>query len=65
MPPFSWIVDLWQQAKAAGCAVYFKDNLLGNCILELPFDAPIKRDPTEAPKALMYLGKAKLRSEAE
>lgn len=27
-PPFDWIVDLYQQAREAGCKVYFKTNLL-------------------------------------
>jgi hypothetical protein len=28
-----------------------KTNLLGNRVLELPFDAPIKADPAAAPEA--------------
>lgn len=27
MPPFDWIVDLYGQAREAGCKVYFKTNL--------------------------------------
>ena len=25
-PPFEWVVDLYQQARAAGCKVWFKPN---------------------------------------
>jgi protein gp37 len=66
-PPFPWIMDLVAQAKAAGCQVYMKTNLLGNRLLELPFNAPIKGDPTEAPKIFHYLGRdaRRLPSEAE
>jgi protein gp37 len=56
-PPLRWIVDLWDQAEAAGCAVYMKTNLLGNRVLELPFDAPIKGDATKAPSVFNYLKK--------
>jgi protein gp37 len=56
-PPLPWIIDLCQQASEAGCAVYMKTNLLGNRILQLPFDAPIKGDPTEASAVFHYLGK--------
>lgn len=56
-PPLPWVIDLYRQAKAAACAVYMKTNLLGNRVLELPFDAPIKGDPIEAPKELHYLGR--------
>jgi protein gp37 len=56
-PPLTWIVDLWTSAKAADCAVYMKTNLLGNRILELPFDAPIKTDAMKAPSLFHYLGK--------
>lgn len=35
-PPFDWIVDLYQQARAAGCKVYFKTNLLGDRVREYP-----------------------------
>lgn len=57
-PPLPWIIDLYSEAKAAGCAVYMKANLLGNRVLELPFDAPIQADAMTAPKVLHYLGKA-------
>jgi|GEM_PF-902990 len=56
-PPFAWIVDLVQQARDAGVKVYFKTNLLGHRLLELPFDAPIKADPIEAPAVFHYLNK--------
>ena len=38
-PPFEWIVDLYQQARAAGCKIYFKTNLLGdaNRLREYPW----------------------------
>lgn len=56
-PPFEWIVDLVKQARDAGVKVYFKTNLLGHRVLELPFDAPIKSDPIEAPAVFHYLNK--------
>jgi protein gp37 len=58
-PPFPWIIDIYAQAKAAGCQVYMKTNLLGNRVLELPFDAPIKKDPSEADDVFHYLGRSK------
>jgi protein gp37 len=57
-PPFAWIQDLTQQAHDAGCKVYFKTNLLGKRILELPFDAPIPDDGSILPDVFHYLGKA-------
>ena len=56
-PPFRWIMDLVAQADAVNCKVFQKTNLLGNRILELPFDAPIKTDATAAPDVFHYLGK--------
>jgi protein gp37 len=56
-PPFEWIFDLVAQAKDAGVRVYFKTNLLGNRMLQLPFDAPIVGDPIKAPDAFNYLGR--------
>jgi protein gp37 len=58
-PPFPWIMDIYAQAKAAGCQVYMKTNLLGNRVIELPFDAPVKKDATEAPDVFHYLGRAR------
>lgn len=57
-PPFEWVADLVRQAREANVRVYFKTNLLGNRVLELPFDAPIKADPVEAPAVFHYLGRA-------
>jgi protein gp37 len=56
-PPFRWIMDLVAKADAVGCKIFQKTNLLGNRILELPFDAPIKTDATAAPDVFHYLGK--------
>jgi hypothetical protein len=57
-PPHRWIMDLIAQADAEGCKVFEKTNLLGNRILELPFDAPIKSDyPQIAPDVFHYLGR--------
>jgi protein gp37/ParB-like chromosome segregation protein Spo0J len=58
-PPFDWIVDVVQQARDAGVAVYMKTNLLGNRILELPGDLPIEADPLEAPAVFHYLQQRK------
>jgi protein gp37 len=67
-PPYAWVRDLERQADEAGLKVYMKTNLfgfdgkdgyVGNARrLELPFDAPIASDPTEAPTEFHYLGKA-------
>jgi protein gp37 len=56
-PPWQWIAELHEAAKAAKCNVYMKTNLLGNRVLELPFDAPIKKDAMMAPPEFHYLGK--------
>jgi protein gp37 len=56
-PPFEWIVDLVKQARDSGLKVYFKTNLLGSRLLELPFDARIEADPQEAPAVFHYLGR--------
>jgi protein gp37 len=29
-PPFEWVADLYQQARASGCKVYLKHNLFGS-----------------------------------
>jgi protein gp37 len=57
-PPFAWIVDLVKQARDAGVKIYFKTNLLGSRVLELPFDAPIEADPIAAPAVFHYLNPA-------
>jgi len=57
-PPFEWVADLVRQARAANVKVYFKTNLLGSRILELPFDAPIvSSNQDAAPDVFHYLGK--------
>ena len=53
-PPRDWIVDLERQARAAGLTVYEKTNLIEKAI-ELPYGAPIKADPVEAPAVFHYL----------
>jgi protein gp37 len=55
VPPFDWIADLHAQARAAGCAVYHKDNLcLGDEVRlkEFPWEP---RSDKELPDALKYL----------
>jgi len=55
VPPFDWIADLHLQARAAGCAVYHKDNLcLGDDVRlkEFPWGA---REDRVLPDALKYL----------
>lgn len=54
-PPFPWILDIVQQAREAGVAVYFKTNLLGKRILELPFNLPIHDELGAAPAVFHYL----------
>jgi protein gp37/ParB-like chromosome segregation protein Spo0J len=54
-PPFPWIANLLTQARAAGCKVYFKTNLLKKRLLEMPFDAPIVDDNAPAPPVFAYL----------
>lgn len=53
-PPYAWIDHLVRQARDAGCKVYFKTNLLGKRILELPFDAPLPQEEA-LPAAFKYL----------
>jgi len=53
-PPRAWVNALEEQARAAGCKVYEKTNLLER-IREYPgFDEPVI---TEAPAAFNYLGR--------
>jgi len=55
VPPFDWISDLHLQARAAGCAVYHKDNLcLGDQVRlkEFPWEP---REERSLPDALKYL----------
>jgi len=55
VPPFDWVADLHEQARAAGCAVYHKDNLgIGNDIRlkEFPWETKTKK---ELPDQLKYL----------
>jgi protein gp37 len=57
-PPFAWVVDLVKQARDAGVKVYFKSNLLGPRLLELPFDAPVTQEALQLPEVFNYLKKA-------
>jgi protein gp37 len=55
VPPFDWIADLHAQARAAGCAVYHKENLgLGDDVRlkEFPWEP---RQERALPDALKYL----------
>jgi protein gp37 len=55
VPPFDWIADLHAQARAAGYAVYHKDNLgLGDDVRlkEFPWETRAHR---QLPEALKYL----------
>jgi ParB/RepB/Spo0J family partition protein len=54
-PHPEWWLDIWQQAKAAGVKVYWKTNLLGPRLLELPGDLPVPR-PADLPEVLRYVG---------
>jgi len=46
-----------RQCDDAGVPVYMKSNLgIANRVLQLPFAAPIKGDPQQAPSAFHYLG---------
>lgn len=59
-PPYRWIESLVRQCDDAGVPVYMKSNLgIANRVLQLPFSAPIKGDPQEAPSSFRYLGKDK------
>jgi protein gp37 len=35
-PPFEWVVDLYQQARAADCRIYLKHNLFGSAAGRTP-----------------------------
>jgi len=64
IPPVEWVIDLVNQARAAGLKIYMKTNLgISNRIVELPFDAPVGdlfADMKVAPDVFKYLGKAKV-----
>jgi protein gp37 len=47
-PPFDWCADLYHDAKAAGCAVYFKPNTKGS---------PDPWLPKEYPKAMLQVAR--------
>lgn len=56
VPPFDWIVDLHQQAREAGCAIYHKDNLkFGDEVRLQEFPWEEKRT-RELPDSMKYLG---------
>lgn len=62
-PPYRWIEALVRDCDAAGVKVYFKTNLgIANRLLQLPFDAPLREDPQQAPQAFHYLKIAKASS---
>jgi protein gp37 len=73
-PPYVWVRDLERQADAVGMPVYMKTNLFGHenkgeyhgnaRRLELPWSAPVKLDPMEAPAEFHYLKKAATASPA-
>jgi protein gp37 len=44
-PPFEWVTDLYQQARAAGCRVYLKHNLFGSQDGRAPGMQPIHEWP--------------------
>jgi protein gp37/ParB-like chromosome segregation protein Spo0J len=55
-PPFNWITDLVAQAREAGVAVYFKPNLYGHRVLEMPNKLPVPQDyPETPPQVFDYL----------
>ena len=48
-PPIDWVIDIVTQARAAGCAVYLKDNLLGRLSgqhpgMQLPQELPTPKN---------------------
>jgi protein gp37 len=55
VPPLDWVVDLHKQARDAGCAIYYKDNM------KLGDDLRIKEFPWEEssnkslPDSMKYL----------
>lgn len=44
-PPFDWVIDLYQQARDAGCKVYLKHNLFGARAGAEPGMAPVREWP--------------------
>jgi protein gp37 len=42
-PPFDWVVDLYQQARAAGCRIYLKHNLFAGGVA--PGMEPVREWP--------------------
>lgn len=54
VPPFAWVVDLYEQARTAGCKVYFKANLdAAFRVKEFPW---MNFREQELPDAFKYLG---------
>lgn len=55
IPPLDWVVDLHKQARDAGCAIYYKDNMKmgdGLRIKEFPWETIEKK---ALPEQLKYL----------
>jgi len=55
VPPLDWVVDLWVQAREAGCAIYVKDNCgMANDlrVREFPWEPPAVK---VLPDAFKYL----------
>jgi DNA modification methylase/protein gp37 len=53
-PPISWVEEIHQAARQAGCRVFDKPNLFGHHIREYPGDEP-EAVPDRAPDGLYYL----------
>lgn len=57
IPPIRWVIDLYNDAQAAGVKFYMKTNMgVEKRILELPFDALIPSEEDPAPSVFDYLG---------
>lgn len=55
VPPMDWIADLHQQARAAGCAIYYKDNLQMGTDLRLREFPWEPREQKTLPASMKYL----------
>ena len=55
VPPFDWVVELHNQARAAGCSIYHKDNLAMSESIRLREFPWTQNKDRELPQTLKYL----------
>ena len=63
VPPIDWIFDLHQQAREAGCKIYYKTNCGMTDDLRIKEFPWIESVTKQAPSVFQYLGKAKVENQ--